>query len=115
MHNLDRVDPMDRGAEYRSLIGLPGGTDHVAYTAVEQIATDAGFKLVPGKGDDPDTLGKQVVYVYDTAKFPFRQAEVYHQYHDDFQSPPYGREYNKLVNSALEDGRVKATGCPDRI
>ena len=67
----DRVDPADRGGEYRSLMGLPGGTEHPAYPKIEALASDAGFKLVAGKGNDPDTLGKQIVYVYDTAKFPF--------------------------------------------
>jgi hypothetical protein len=111
----DRVDPQDRGGEYRSLIGLPGGTKHTSYPLVEEAAEKAGFKLVEGKGNDGDTLGKQIVFVYDSLKFPFYQAEVYHQYHNDFQSPPYGKEYNQLVNLALEEGRIKATGCPDRI
>lgn len=75
----DRVDPMDKGGEYRSLLGLPGGTQHAAYPEMQAVAKKAGFTLVPGKGNDPDTLGKQVVFVYDTQKFPFYQAEVYHQ------------------------------------
>lgn len=111
----DRVDPMDRGAEYRSLIGLPGGVKHTSYESIEKSAENAGFKLVEGKGNDLDTLGKQIVYVYDSNKFPFYQAEVYHQYHNDFQSPAYGRAYNELANAALDDGRIKGTGCPDRI
>lgn len=73
------MDPQDRGAEYRSLLGLPGGTAHVSYPEVQKAATKYGFNLVVGKGNDPDTLGKQIVYVYDTEKFPFYQAEVYHQ------------------------------------
>lgn len=64
----DRVDPGDKGGEYRSLLGLPGGTSHASYPLVEAEATKAGFKLVEGKGNDPDTLGKQIVYVMDTAK-----------------------------------------------
>ena len=96
-------------------MGLPGGTNHPSYPAVQQAANDAGFTLVPGKGNDPDTFGKQIVYVYDTAQFPFYQAEVYHQYHNDFQSPPYGKVYNNLANLALEEGRIKGTGCPDRV
>mmetsp|Transcript_28290 Transcript_28290/g.77661 ORF Transcript_28290/g.77661 Transcript_28290/m.77661 type:complete len:292 (-) Transcript_28290:466-1341(-) len=111
----DRVDPMDKGGEYRSLIGLPGGMNHASVPAMEAIAKDAGFKIVAGKGDDPDTLGKQIVYLYDTAQFPFYQAEVYHQYHNDFQSPPYGKAYNQLATAAFEDGRLQTTGCPDRV
>jgi hypothetical protein len=139
------VDPQDRGGEYRSLIGLPGGTKHPSYPDVETEAEKYGFNLALGKGNDPDTLGKALVYVYDTKRFPFYQAEVYHQvcgrsisgeidlsfnllthsmifvcscrcqYHDDFQSPPYGKAYNKLADLALEDGRIKGTGCPDRV
>jgi hypothetical protein len=70
---------MDKGSEYRSLLGLPGGLNHPMYPEVEAAALEAGFKLQPGKGNDPDTLGKQIVYVMDSNEFPFYQAEVYHQ------------------------------------
>ena len=106
---------MDRGAEYRSLIGIPGGTQHVSYPKIEEVAREAGFKLVAGKGNDNDTLGQQIVYIYDTAKFPFHQAEIYHQYHNDFQSPPYGKSYNQLADLALGEGRLTVTGCPDKV
>jgi hypothetical protein len=96
-------------------LGLPGGTRHPEYPAVEAAATKAGFTLEAGQGDDPDTLGRRLVYVMDTAQFPFYQAEVYHQYHDDFQSPPYGKAYNKLADLAFDEGRIKMTGCPDRV
>lgn len=111
----ERVDPMDRGGEYRSLIGLPGGASHPMYKEVVSAAVAKGMSLEAGKGNDPDTLGKKLVYVYDTAKFPFYQAEVYHQFHNDFQSPAYGKKYNDLASVAFEDGRVKITGCPDRV
>lgn len=112
---LDRVDPQDRGGEYRSLIGLPSGDKNPLYEGILAAAQKAGFKLENGKGNDPDTLGKQLVYVYDSNKFPFYQAEVYHQYHNDFQSPAYGKAYNDLADLAFDDGRVKGTGCPDRV
>ena len=85
------------------------------YPKIEQAAKEAGFKLEKGKGDDPDTIGSKLAYVYDSNKFPFYQAEVYHQFHNDFQSPAYGKDYNNLADVALEDGRVKGTGCPDRV
>ncbi len=106
---------MDRGPEYRSLIGLPGGMKHTSYPSIEKSAESAGFKLVEGKGNDGDTLGKQIVYVYDSNKFPFYQAEVYHQFHNDFQSPAYGKAYNELAATAFDEGRLKITGCPDRV
>lgn len=111
----DRVDPGDRGGEYRSVMGLAGGLNHPSYAAVKEVAETAGFQLVEGKGNDPDTLHKQIVYVYDTATFPFYPGEVYHQYHDDFQSPPYGKAYNKLADLAFDEGRIGTTGCPDRV
>lgn len=81
----ERVDPMDRGGEYRSLLGLPGGTQHPMYKEVAAAAEAKGMTLEAGKGNDPDTLGRKLVYVYDTAKFPFYQAEVYHQFRKSTQ------------------------------
>ena len=72
----ERADPMDKGGEYRSLLGLPGGRNHPMFDKVEAAAADQGMKLVDGKGNDPDTLGKRLVYVMDSKKFPFYQAEV---------------------------------------
>lgn len=43
---------------------------------VEAAASERGLKLVDGKGNDPDTLGTRTVYVMDSKKFPFYQAEV---------------------------------------
>jgi hypothetical protein len=48
---------------------------------VRKLASTKGISLKEGKGNDPDTLGKRTVWVMDTAVFPFRQAEVYHQFH----------------------------------
>jgi len=94
---------------------LPGGSKHPAYEQIAAIATAKGLNLKNGKGNDPDTLGKKVVYVMDSDKFPFYQGEVYHQYHNDFQSPAYGDAYNKLADMAIPEGRIKLSGCPDRI
>ena len=70
------MDPGDRGAEYRSLIGLPGGMNHPMYAQVEAAGNEKGFKLEAGKGNDSDTFGRKLIYVYDSNKFPFYQAEV---------------------------------------
>ena len=72
----ERADPMDKGGEYRSLLGLPGGRNHPMFDKVEAAAADQGMKLVDGKGNDPDTLGKRLVYVMDSKKFPFYHAEA---------------------------------------
>lgn len=111
----ERVDPGDKGGEYRSLIGLPGGVSHPEYPKVEAAASASGKKLVAGKGNEPDTFGKGIVYVYDTKIFPFHQGEVYHQFHNDPQSPAYGKAYNDLADILLEAGRIELTECPDRV
>ncbi len=46
------------------------------FSEVEAVATDQGMQLVDGNGNDPDTLGTRQVYVMDSNKFPFYQAEV---------------------------------------
>ena len=138
----ERADPMDKGGEYRSLLGLPGGKNHPLFDKVEAAAAEQGMQLVDGKGNDPDTLGKKLVYVMDTKQFPFYQAEVCkycifalcctmfssyqyltfliqissdHQYHNDFLTSAYGKQYNDLAETALDDGRIQITGCPDRV
>jgi len=114
----DRPDKGDRGGEYRSLIGLPGGVNSDVFPIVQAAAQREGLnlKLLEGKGDDPDTLGKKSVWVMDTVKFPFHQAEVYHQYHDGFMmGEQYPESYNQLGKKAYTAGRLENTGCPDTI
>lgn len=115
----DRVDVMDIGPEYRAAIGVPGGfgselMDVVNASQAGRAARDGWwFELKAGQGDDPDTLGKALVWVYDTATYPFIQAEVYHQFHDDFlPGGNYPQSYNAHVTTLLEDGRIVHTGCP---
>ena len=75
-----------------------------------------GLKLARGSGDDGDTLGTGKVWLYDTAAFPFYQAEVYHQFHDGFmRGEQYGPKYNGLRMTAYEEGRLSDTGCPDIV
>jgi hypothetical protein len=59
---------MDRGGEYRSLLGLPNGAENPAYPQVEAAAKAKGMGLVLGKGNDPDTAGTKQVFVYDTGE-----------------------------------------------
>lgn len=113
--NGDRPDRGDRGPEYRSLVGVPGGMENKeVLQELEVNAKAVGIKLVEGKGDDPDTLDKKVVYIMDSNKFPFKQAEIYHQYHDGFMpGEQYPQKYNSLVVNALKSGIIKTVGCPD--
>lgn len=81
----ERPDKGDRGAEYRSLVGLPGGVKSPLFPQLEAAAKLSGLRLQEGRGNDADTLGSRgLAWVMDSDKFPFRQAEVYHQFHDGF-------------------------------
>ena len=113
----DRPDRVDRGPEYRSLIGIPGGVNNKdILKEIDQQAKSKGIKLVEGKGDDPDTLNTKIVYVMDSNQFPFKQAEIYHQYHDGFMlNEQYPEKYNVLVKNSLKNGLISSTGCPDII
>lgn len=114
---VDRVDTMDRGPAYRAALGLPGGMASPLLATVS--ASQAGrvsqpFRMEAGRGDDADTLGTPLVWVYDTALFPFYQAELYHQFHDDFMAGgQYPDSYNSLHTAVLDAGGMKPTGCPD--
>lgn len=41
------------------------------------------------------------------------QAEVYHRFHNDFQSPPYGKAYNSISDLLVKNGDIKTAGCPE--
>ena len=47
------------------------------------------------------------IQVYDTGAFPFHQAEVAHQFHDDM-SAAYGSPYNALRQLALKVCKKRA-------
>lgn len=66
----DRPDKGDRGAEYRSLIGIPGGIDSPLYETLKEVS-DGLVDLPAGAGDDADTLYKKKVWIMDIDKFPF--------------------------------------------
>lgn len=107
--NGRRRDIQDVGAEYRSLIGLPGGLASPAGRLWAAAAKKRGVRLVAGEGDDEDIAG--TVYVMDTTRFPFHQAEIYHQFHDDM-SEWYGPQYNAFRPELARAGVLAPTGCP---
>jgi len=112
----ERPDKGDRGPEYRSVVGLPGGlSDGPLSQQLQQAASSHGISLKAGRGDDPDTLFQRTVWVMDSAAFPFRQAELYHQFHDGFMpGEQYPESYNQQVQGAYKRGELRTTGCPDR-
>ena len=70
----------DRGSEYRNLVGFAGGAGSDVYLRRLIDASKAnGDKLAfaEGGGDDPDR--RALVFVMDTAQFPFFVSEQYHQ------------------------------------
>eukprot|EP00401_Gymnodinium_catenatum_P008579 CAMPEP_0117542286 /NCGR_PEP_ID=MMETSP0784-20121206/44466_1 /TAXON_ID=39447 /ORGANISM="" /LENGTH=293 /DNA_ID=CAMNT_0005339027 /DNA_START=58 /DNA_END=939 /DNA_ORIENTATION=- len=108
---MGRADPQDRGTEYRSAIGFPGGMDGPLFSQVD--AANAGrFELLRGKGFDADTVRSKRVWVYDSDKFPFHQGEIYHQFHDDMLER-YSDSYHNLKGPFLEDRRLQDVGCPE--
>jgi peptide methionine sulfoxide reductase MsrA len=107
-----RHDPQDRGGEYRSVLGLPGGVNSPLYAVVEAAAAKSPMRLVAGRGDEPDTLESKSVLVYDSNRFPFYSAELYHQFHNDFIGPPYGKAYNAINDVQYKAGSLRDTGCP---
>lgn len=68
------------------------------------------FEMEVGAGSDPDTLGQALVWLYDAVEYPFFQGEIYHQFHDDMVEK-YPPEYNALVDTFVENGKLKPTGC----
>ena len=104
----------DRGPEYRNLVGLPGGTTSPLAKQLVQASIANGDKLdfAAGKGDDSDA--RAVAFVMDTAKFPFYQAEFYHQFHDGFNwGEDYPASYNSLAKKLSKVGTVQDTACPN--
>lgn len=74
-----RLDPQDRGAEYRNVIGLPGGMDNQELWPIIEAANTHGMRLQ--RGAIGDSEGEFVVYVYDSVEYPFFRGEEYHQFH----------------------------------
>merc|ERR1711998_358793 len=108
-----RPDVFDQGAQYRAIIGIPGGLTGPLGAAVHD-ANHAvhGVSLVEGKGSDPDTFQKNSVFIYDTDKgFRFFQAEPCLQFHDD-QNEKYPAAYHNLKNMQQANHRIVDTGCP---
>mmetsp|Transcript_159049 Transcript_159049/g.290075 ORF Transcript_159049/g.290075 Transcript_159049/m.290075 type:complete len:249 (+) Transcript_159049:44-790(+) len=106
-----RADPQDVGTEYRSLVGFSGGLESAAGKAFAEVAKQKNVKVVAGKGDDADVSG--TVYVMDTTAFPFYQAEIYHQFHDDMLET-YSAKYHSLQSFFVDAGVLQETGCPEQ-
>lgn len=98
----NRRDPQDRGGEYRSVVGLPGG---MSSPLLPQLGAGQKVILAQGAGNEGDTLNTGKVFIYDSDTFPAHVAEKYHQFHDDMMDK-YSSDYHGLRQYA------KTTGCP---
>ena len=113
-HRL-RPDPMNRGPEYRSLVGLPGGTASPLYPLLRRANTHAMELRESGAGSNPDAAN--VVWIHDTARLPFFVAEAYHQLHSNSymsEGMPYNESYvHGLWDVLTEAQLIRGTGCPE--
>lgn len=110
-YRLGRADPQDRGSEYRSAVGIPGGMDGPLFKSIEA-ANSGRMELVRGQGNDADTVGTKKIWIYDSNKYPFHQGEVYHQFHDDMIDQ-YSPGYHKIKDALIADGKIVKVGCPE--
>jgi peptide methionine sulfoxide reductase MsrA len=104
---------VDRGPEYRNLIGIPGGSKSPYATKIVSASQAMGDKLdfAVGKGNDKDL--RAVSFIMDTAKFPFHSAEQYHQFHDGFNlGENYPSSYNNLATKLASEGKLVDSKCP---
>jgi len=106
-----RPDYYDVGAEYRSLLGVPGGIDNADVLEAMRRSNVHNMTLRAGHGSDPDTFSNNTVLVMDSQKFPFIQAERCLQFHDDSQAK-YSASYHALLKVFESEGRVVSTNCP---
>jgi len=109
----DRPDQAgDRGGEYRSLVGLPGGAKgpYAKILVDASIATGDKLDFAFGKGDDKDA--RKTSFVMDSENFPFYVAEQYHQFHDGFNlNENYPSSYNNLASIFAKSGENFGS-CP---
>ena len=69
-----RADPQDIGAEYRALVGVPGGLDGPHGPALRAANVHNMTLIVDKEGRRPDTIGTNRVYVMDSDVFPAVQV-----------------------------------------
>ena len=107
----EREDYFDLGPGYRALIGMKGGMkNNFVMNLIKQVDPhNTTFKI--GKGSDSDTLGKNTVYIYDSDKFEFHQAELCLQFHNN-QTGTYPKQYHDIKTILTSDGKLKKTNCP---
>ena len=66
-------DGAEQDPEFRNIVGIPGGMKSSLFSYLKS-QTPKDFELKEGKGDDSN--GNKIIWVYDSDKFPFYQAEL---------------------------------------
>jgi len=103
----------DRGTEYRSLVGIPGGakSEYAKLLVDASIANGDKLDFAYGKGNDKDT--PKTSFVMDSQTFPFFVGEQYHQFHDGFNlGENYPGTYNNLAATYAKSGESFGS-CPN--
>jgi len=102
---------LEKGPEYRSVIGLRGGLKSSFFPLIEE-ANQGRYSFVEGVGNDPSTTDSKTIFVYDTKKFPYRPAETVNQFAND---PPdiFESDYRELNDVLKGIGSIFSTGCPE--
>ena len=106
----------DTGAEYRNVVGIPGGVSSPLIKELIDVSKANGDKLdfAKGRGDDKDA--RALCFVMDTSDFPFFAAEQYHQFHDGFNfGENYPASYNNLASKLAKEGRLGNSQCPNGL
>jgi len=99
----------DRGLEYRNLVGVPGGKESPLVKELLEATLLEGDKVDFARGQGSDADAKALVWVMDTAKYPFFRAENYHQFHDGFAR---GENYPDSYNDLGDVVKLVDTSCP---
>ncbi|GMI06045.1 hypothetical protein TrRE_jg3846 [Triparma retinervis] len=109
-----RRDVYDQGAQFRAVVGVPGGIKGKMGGLLEA-ANKHNMTLLEGVGSDPDTFEDNSVYVYDTREGgagTVQEAEICLQYHQDNNDEEYEEEYKALKQMRVEQGTLKDNSCP---
>eukprot|EP00439_Symbiodinium_sp_Y106_P062727 s737_g9.t1 len=106
-------EEVEKGGRYRSCLGLPGGKASGLFTVVEAENSDFLMDLRQGSGGDPDV--SNVLWIYDSDKFPFVQAEQYLQFHAGPRGSNASWYVGCLRKAFLETGLIPPTGCPEEF
>ena len=109
-----RPDVYDLGQEYRAMIGVPGGMKGPYVQAIKKTNLH-NMNLIEGTGaSDIDTFDSNSVYIYDSDRFPFTQAELCMQFHDDPPAlrGPFPDSYHDLKQTLISNVSLHNTTCP---